>query len=160
MQQYQHCVTVIVTILACLFSLLILFTGGSPKSNYREEYGSIHTLTLNSHVNYWRILSQTALSQLFLEQLEIHFFTSNVPLAYLKLLSETYPAWLNKSLVQNIRKWNILFQAAKKCKNSVSFQKYRAARNKVIALLCLNKTKFFRKVASAPPGRSFGRLLS
>ena len=65
------------------------------------------------------------------------------------LKSQKNLPWLNKTLVQAIRRRNALFRAAKKCKSTASFQKYRAVRNKVVALLRLNKTKFFKKLANA-----------
>ena len=47
------------------------------------------------------------------------------------------------------RRRNSLFRAAKKCKSSAAYQKYKAARNKVVALLHLNKNRFFRRLGSA-----------
>ena len=54
--------------------------------------------------------------------------------------------WLNKQVIQAIRKRDALFRKAKWCKNSSIFQKYRAARNRVTALIRLNKTKFFQSL--------------
>ena len=58
--------------------------------------------------------------------------------------------WLTKSVTQVIRKRNTLFRAAKKCKSTAAYQKYRAARNRAVALLRLNKSKFFRSLGTRP----------
>ena len=52
----------------------------------------------------------------------------------------------NKQVIQAIRKPDALFRKAKRCKNPSIFQKYRAARNRVTALIRLNKTKFFQSL--------------
>ena len=52
--------------------------------------------------------------------------------------------WLNKSVIQAIRKHNSLFYAAKRSKTLSSDLKYRAAGNHVVALLHRNKSKYFR----------------
>ena len=57
--------------------------------------------------------------------------------------------WLTKEVVWAIRKRNMLFWKAKKCKSTAAFQKYRAARNKVVALIRLNKNKFFKKLGNS-----------
>ena len=56
--------------------------------------------------------------------------------------------WLTKSVIQAIRKRNSLFRAAKRSKSLASYQRYRAARNHVVALLRLNKSKYFKKLQS------------
>ena len=54
----------------------------------------------------------------------------------LSLKSKKNLPWLTKPVIQAIRRRNSLFRAAKKSKSSAAYQKYRAARNKVTALLC------------------------
>ena len=51
--------------------------------------------------------------------------------------------WLNKKVMQAIRKRDALFKKAKRCKNPI---KYRAARNRVTAMIRLNKLKFFQSL--------------
>ena len=48
----------------------------------------------------------------------------------------------NKQVIQAIRKPDALFRKAKRCKNPSIFQKYRAARNRVTALIRLIKQYF------------------
>ena len=64
----------------------------------------------------------------------------------LTLKSKKNLPWLTKSVVQAIRKRNALFRAAKNCKSTASYQKYRAARNKVVAFLHLNKNRSFKRL--------------
>ena len=61
---------------------------------------------------------------------------------------------LDKSLVpmqviQAIRKRDALFRKTKKCKSLAVHQKFRAARNRVTALIRLNKTKFFQSLRTS-----------
>ena len=56
--------------------------------------------------------------------------------------------WLTKPIVHAIRRRNTLFKAHKRTKSSAAYQKYRAARNKVTAMLRLSKAKFFQKFKS------------
>ena len=56
--------------------------------------------------------------------------------------------WLTKTIVQAIRRRNSLFRVAKRSKSSASYQKYRAARNRVVALLRLSKAKYFNNLRS------------
>ena len=65
-----------------------------------------------------------------------------IPQFYLK--SRKNLPWLSKLVIQAMRKRNTLFRAAKKSQSTATYQKYRAARNRVVALLRLNKKKFFR----------------
>ena len=57
--------------------------------------------------------------------------------------------WLNKQVIQAIRKRNALFRKTKKCKSPAVFGKYRAAKNKVTALIRLNKKTFFQSIKSS-----------
>ena len=50
--------------------------------------------------------------------------------------------WLTKQVIHAIRKRDAIFRRSKKCRSPVTYQKYRAARNKVTALIRLNKKKF------------------
>ena len=74
----------------------------------------------------------------------LHIMEQCIPQVILR--SRKNLPWLTKSILQAIRKKNILFRVAKKCKSTTSYQKYRAARNKVSALLRFNKTKFFKEL--------------
>ena len=48
--------------------------------------------------------------------------------------------------MQAIRKHDALFKKAKCCKNPMTFQKYRATRNRVTAMIRLNMLKFFQSL--------------
>ena len=48
---------------------------------------------------------------------------------------------------------------AKKCKSFASYQKYRAAKNKVVTLLRQNKAKFFRRLGTASK-KDFWKLMN
>ena len=50
--------------------------------------------------------------------------------------------WLNKQVVQAMRKRNSMFHAAKRSNNPRDWEKYRCVRNKVVALLRRNKKQF------------------
>ena len=57
--------------------------------------------------------------------------------------------WLTKQVIwakQLIRKRDAVFRRTKKCRSPAIYQKYRAARNKVTALIRLNKKKFFHSL--------------
>lgn len=56
--------------------------------------------------------------------------------------------WLTKPIIQAIRRRNALFRAHKRAKSTSAYQQYRAARNRVVAMLRLSKTKFFRDLKS------------
>ena len=56
--------------------------------------------------------------------------------------------WLTKSVTQAIRKRNALFKAAERSKSLASYQRYRAAHNRTVALLRLNKSKYFKNLQS------------
>ena len=70
-----------------------------------------------------------------------------IPYSYLK--SKKNLPWLTKGVVQAIRERNMLFREAKRCKSTAAFQKYRAAQNKVVARIRLNKNKFFKKLGNS-----------
>ena len=57
--------------------------------------------------------------------------------------------WLTKQVIQAIRKRDAIFRRSKKCRSPVIYQKYRAARNKVTALIRLNKKKFFQSLRTS-----------
>ena len=57
--------------------------------------------------------------------------------------------WLSKQVIQAIRKRNALFRRTKKCRSPAVYQKYRAAKNKVTALIRLNKKKFFQSLRTS-----------
>ena len=52
--------------------------------------------------------------------------------------------WLTKPIIQAIRRRNALFRAHKRAKSTSAYQQYRAARNRVVAMLRLSKSKYFR----------------
>ena len=127
--------------------LSVLFSAGTPqrpKANFRRiwryslanfelacdmldntDWDGIFTDNVNSSWENWRARFMQIMVQC---------------IPQLTLGSKKNLPWLTKSVVQAIRKRNALFRAAKKCKSSSSYQRYRAARNKVVALLRLNKT--------------------
>ena len=59
--------------------------------------------------------------------------------------------WLTKSIMQAIRRRNALYNAHKKAKSTSAYQKYRAARNRVTAMLRLSKAKYFHKLQTQKP---------
>ena len=57
--------------------------------------------------------------------------------------------WLTKSIVQLIRKRNILFKRAKKSGKQVHFCQYKTVRNKIVCLLRSSKKQHFSNLANA-----------
>ena len=57
--------------------------------------------------------------------------------------------WLTKSIVQLIRKCNILFKRAKKSGKQVHFCQYKTVRNKIVCLLRSSKKQHFSNLANA-----------
>ena len=100
------------------------------------DWDSIFSEDVNSSWQKWRAR--------FLQIMELC-----IPQLLLK--SKKNLPWLTKPVIQAIRRRNSLFRAAKRCKSSAAYQKYRAARNKVVALLRLNKNRFFKKLGTATP---------
>ena len=47
--------------------------------------------------------------------------------------------WLTKSVIQAMRKRNLLFNAAKRSNSPSDWEKYKCIRNKVVAMLRQNK---------------------
>lgn len=67
--------------------------------------------------------------------------------------------WLNKSVVQAMRKCNLLFNTAKKSNSAGNWEKYKCIRNKVVAMLRWNKKQYFYNLRFLPK-RSSGRQSS
>ena len=64
--------------------------------------------------------------------------------------------WLNKCLVQLMRKRNQLFRQAKRSRRNVDLEKYRKMRNKVLSQLRSAKANYFN-VSTLMMPTSFGR---
>ena len=72
----------------------------------------------------------------------LEIMTESIPLVEVK--SRRNLPWLSKAVTQAIKKRNALFRAAKRFKDRASYQRYRASRNRVVALLHMNKSKYFK----------------
>ena len=54
--------------------------------------------------------------------------------------------WLNKNLVQLMRKRNMLFSRAKRTIQKSDFEKYKQIQNRVVSQLCEAKSRFFKTI--------------
>ena len=120
-----------------LFSLQWVF----PIAIQREldiPSGDIHLVILKVLVS---ALARPIRTRFLLQETSI----SALPVG--KLARQNLPL-LTKSITPAIRQRNVLYKAHKRTKSSSMHQKYRAARNRVIAMLRLNKTNYFRKLKS------------
>ena len=66
--------------------------------------------------------------------------------------------WLNKTLVQSMRRRNCIFRKAKRTNNALHNSKYRRARNRVISQLRQAKQDFFRKI-NPSDSKQFWKLI-
>ena len=57
--------------------------------------------------------------------------------------------WLTKPIVQALRRCNSLYKSYKSTKNPSVLQKFRAARNKVTAMLRQSKSTFFAQLSTS-----------
>lgn len=116
-----------------------------------------------SHANFERaseLLVNTDWDSLF-DSGDVNVCWANWKSRFLEVMMECIPQstlrsrqnlpWLTKSIMQAIRRRNALYNAHKKTKSTSAYQKYRAARNRVTAMLRLSKAKYFRKLQSQKP---------
>ena len=54
--------------------------------------------------------------------------------------------WLNKSMIQSMRRRNALFRKAKRSNNPMHLSQYKHARNKIVSQLWCAKKQFFRNL--------------
>ena len=124
-----------------------------PKNSQRKVWRYSHA-NFESACEY---LAAVDWDSLFLSG-DVNICWSNWKAKFLQIMLECIPQsslksrrnlpWLTKPIVQAIRRCNTLFKAHKRTKSSAAYQKYRAARNKVTAMLRLSKAKFFQKLKS------------
>ena len=102
-----------------------------------------------------KLLHEIDLDTLFASG-DINVCWANGSTRFLEIMRECIPQsslrsrrnlhWLTKPIIQAIRCRNALFRAYKQATSNPgsAYQRYRAARNKVVAMLRLSKTNFFR----------------
>ena len=139
------------------FGLSVLFSVGEPPQRPKVNSRRIWRYSLANFELACDMLDDTDWEGIFTDNVNSSW--ENWGARFMQIMDLCIPQfslkskknlpWLTKPIVQAIRKRNALFRATKKCKSSTSYQKYRAAKNKVVALLHLNKTKFFRRLGTA-----------
>ena len=140
------------------FGLSVLFSAGTTPRRPKATLRRIWRYSLANFELACDMLDGTNWDDIFTD--EVNSSWENWRTRFLQIMDHCIPQltlkskknlpWLTKSVTQAIRKRNALFRAAKRCKSTASFQRYRAARNKVVALLRLNKKRFFKRLGSAP----------
>ena len=136
--------------------LSVSISAGNPGSLPKRKSRSIWRY---SHANFDRaceLLDSTDWDSIFATN-DVSSCWANWHSHFLKIMEECIPKvvlrsrpnlpWLTKTVTQAIRRRNFLFRAAKHSKSLASYQRYRAARNRVTALLRLNKSNYFKKFA-------------
>ena len=118
---------------------------------------SARTIWLYEHADWPRVrdlIEETEWSSLTTDDVDISW--ENWQQRFLEIMKECIPQkvlpprrnlpWLNKNLVQLMRKRNMLFSRAKRsCRNS-DFEKYKRMRNRVVSQLCEAKSRFFNTI--------------
>ena len=136
--------------------LSVSISAGNPGSLPKRKSRSIWRY---SHANFDRaceLLDSTDWDSIFATN-DVSSCWANWHSHFLKIMEKCIPKvvlrsrpnlpWLTKTVTQAIRRRNFLFRAAKHSKSLASYQRYRAARNRVTALLRLNKSNYFKKFA-------------
>ena len=135
--------------------LYLSISAGQKKSVPKPKSRKIWRYAHNDYDRGCELLESTDWSSLFRSG-DVNTCWANWKARFLEVMQLCIPQstvyscrnlpWLNKRVMQAIRKRDALFRKAKKCKSFAVFQKYRAARNRATALVRLNKAKFFQSI--------------
>ena len=137
--------------------LCVSIVAGSSKANPKRSRRKIWRYSLANFERACERFNETDWDSLFASS-DVNICWSNWKARFLEVMLECIPQstlrtrrnlpWLTKSITQAIRRRNALFKAHKRSKSTPMYQKYRAARNRVTAMLRLSKARYFRKLRS------------
>ena len=140
--------------------LLVSITAGSVRSQPKRKRRKIWRY---SHADFDRaceLIEATDWDSLISSN-DIDTCWANWSKRFLQIMEDCIPQsvvrsrrnlpWLTKSITQAIRRRNMLFRTFKRTSSPTANQKFRAARNRVVAMLRLSKAKFFRSLQTLKP---------
>ena len=134
-----------------------------PSAQPRNSRSLARTIWRYSHADFslaQQRIRGTTWDELFTDNIDSSWM--NWQSKFLEIMEECIPRkvlpprrqnipWLNKGVVQSMRRRNTLFKRAKQSGNHHDYVKYCRSRNKVVSQLRCAKDKYFHKLNAANP---------
>jgi len=137
---------------------LLLTINCKPPADFQGSRPTRRTVWHYKHADFAKasqMISETNWDDLVSEDIDL--YCTRWQQTFLSIMEQCIPKrvlpprkrnlpWLNKSLVQSMRRRNALFQKAKRSSNPIFKNQYRRARNRITAQLRHAKQKYFQNL--------------